>query len=330
MKARRPLDPGGEIPEFLTKTSLGCSLVVIFILTPFTVNNVIQNRFVLALATFSVAVACSINVWYGIRGRYSLAVNTYIVTPAAAAAIIYTMVTLGSPGSYWPFLLTLAYYFVLPERRAWLFNVLTVLIMVPLALSVLDLPSAMRYTAVLLGVSLFAFISMREIHVLHGLLKEQAVRDKLTGLFNRSLLEDSLQQAIAQNQRTGLPKALILFDIDHFKSVNDTLGHGVGDVVLKRLGELLKKRTRSSDMVFRAGGDEFLVLVHATDGTRAAEAAENFRREVEQTVLLPDRKVTISAGVSGLDEGMDSAAWMKTCDEKLYRAKEDGRNQVVS
>jgi len=72
------------------------------------------------------------------------------------------------------------------------------------------------------------------------------------------------------------------------------------------------------------------VLVHDTDERGGAEVAENFRREVEQTTLLPDHKITISAGIAGLKEGEDSAAWMKNCDEKLYRAKEGGRNRVVA
>ena len=327
---KRPPDSRGDIPDFLMKSSLGCSLVVVTIVFPFTINNLIHDRYLLALVTFLVVVACAINVWIGVHGRYSLLVNTYLVTPSAALAIIYAMFKLGSPGSYWPILLTVSYYFVLPERRAGFFNVLTVLIMIPVALFVLDQSSAYRFSAVLIGVSLFAFISMREIHVLHTLLKEQAVKDKLTGLFNRSLLEDSLRQAIAQNQRSGVPKALIIFDIDHFKSVNDTLGHDRGDVVLERLADLLIQRTRSSDMAFRSGGDEFIVLVHDTDEPRGAEVAEKIRREVEQAGLLPDRKVTISAGVSGLREGMDWAMWMKSCDEKLYRAKEGGRNRVVA
>ncbi len=330
MTVSRPLYSRGDIPDFLTKTALGCSLVVITVVIPFTINNLVNDRFVLALVTFSVTVACASNVWIGVQGRYSLPLNTYLVTPVAAIAIIYAMIELGGPASYWPILLTVSYYFVLPEKRAGFFNILTVLIMIPMALAVLDQPSAFRFSAVLLGISLFAYTSMREIHLLHTQLKEQAVKDKLTGLFNRSLLEDSLQQAIAQNRRYGAPKALIVFDIDHFKSVNDTFGHDIGDEVLKRLAELLNRRTRSSDIAFRAGGDEFVVLVHDTDELQGGEVAESFRREVEQAVLLPDRNVTISAGVSGLREGMQWGMWMKACDEKLYRAKEGGRNRVVA
>jgi diguanylate cyclase (GGDEF)-like protein len=171
---------------------------------------------------------------------------------------------------------------------------------------------------------------MREINTLHGLLRAKATTDPLTGLFNRSLLEDSLQQAIAQNQRTGVPMALITFDIDDFKSVNDTLGHDMGDEVLRGKGELLRRHTRSSDRAFRMGGEEFLVLVHNTGEGQGAEFAEYLRRDTELIDLLSDRKVTISVGVSELQKGMDVSAWMKACDEKLYKAKEDGRYRVVA
>lgn len=97
-----------EIPDFLIKTTLGCSLVVIFLLIPFTINNFVQERFIMGLATAAVAVVCSVNVWHGLNGRYSLLVNTYMVTPIGAFTMTYTLLMLGAPGSYWPFLLVLA------------------------------------------------------------------------------------------------------------------------------------------------------------------------------------------------------------------------------
>jgi diguanylate cyclase (GGDEF)-like protein len=199
----------------------------------------------------------------------------------------------------------------------------------PIAFTVLEFTSAIRFFAVLVGVSLFAFTSMREINILQEKLIEQAVKDSLTGLFNRSLLESSLQRAIKQNNRTGVPMALIIFDIDDFKGINDSLGHDMGDKVLKGLGDLLKKRVRGSDMAFRIGGEEFLLLIHNTDEIQGANLAEDIREEVEEMDLLPNQRVTISVGICSLEEGMDPYAWMKACDERMYRAKEEGRNLVV-
>jgi len=326
----RPRHAAGDIPDFLVKTTLGCSIVVILILIPFTVNNFIQGRVLMGAGTSAIAAACVLNVWYGIRGRYNLAVNLWFMAPAGGFTITYTLIKLTHAGSYWPVLLVLAYYFVLPERRAWFLNVLTLLVIIPVAWFVLDHSSAVRFAAVLVGVSLFAFISMREINVLHGLMRRDAVTDKLTGLFNRVLLEDRLEEAIAQSQRTGVPMALLAFDVDLFKSINDSLGHDTGDLVLEGLGDLLRGRIRGTDVAFRVGGEEFLVLLHNADEKKGAEVAEDLRREVECARLLEDRQVTISVGVSGLREDMDAAAWVKAGDERLYRAKEAGRNRVVT
>ncbi|MBT4160525.1 MAG: GGDEF domain-containing protein [Gammaproteobacteria bacterium] len=329
-KPPTPVNTGADSPDFLVKTSLGCSLVVLLILIPFTINNFIQDRFVMGLVTSSVAVVALMNIWNGLHGRYSLWVNTYLVTPTATFAIIYAMINLAGPGSYWPILLALAFYFVLPERRAWFFNVLTVLVSIPAAWYVLEQEIAVRFSAVLLGVSLFAFISMREINLLHTQLKEQAVKDKLTGLFNRNLQESSLQQAISQNRRSGLPATIVALDIDQFKAINDSLGHPMGDHVLKGVSDLLQKRIRGSDMAFRVGGEEFIVLLHNTNEDQGATFAEELRQEVEKEKLLPDRQVTVSMGVTSYKDDMDSSSWLKTCDEKLYQAKKSGRNKVVA
>jgi diguanylate cyclase (GGDEF)-like protein len=318
-----------DYPDFLIKTAFGCSLIAVLIVIPFTINNFIQGRFVMGLATSLVTVACGVNIWYGLRGKYSLFLNTYLLTTAGAFTISYVMIKFGSTGSYWPLLLIPAYYFLLPEKRAWIVNLLNVLVIIPIAFSVIEFPLAIRFSAVLIGVSLFAFTSMREINILHGKLKQQAVKDKLTGLYNRSLLESSLQQAIALNNRSGVPMSLIIFDIDDFKGINDNLGHAMGDKVLMGLGELLKKRIRRSDMVFRIGGEEFLILIYNTDEIQGANLAEDIRQEVEQMDVVPNRQVTISVGISSLKEGMDTNAWMKACDEKMYRAKYEGRNLVV-
>ena len=305
-------------------------MVVLLLLLPFTVNNFIQGRFVLGLATSAAAIASFVNVWYGICGEYRLWLNTYLVTPAGAITVFYTMYTLSSVGSYWPFMLIAAYYFVLPERRAWIVNVATIVLLVPLAWSVLDQASAIRFSAVAVALSLFAAISMREINKLYGLLKMQAVTDELTGLYNRFLLENSLNQAIARNTRQATPMTLIVFDIDQFKPINDSLGHDVGDTVMKALGGHVKARIRAGDMAFRLGGDEFLILLNDTDESAGVAIAEDLRRSVEQADLLKHRKITISAGVSGLTPGMKSPAWIKATDQNLYRAKAGGRNRVVS
>src|SRR5205085_8760025 len=107
-----------------------------------------------------------------------------------------------------------------------------------------------------------------------GSLERQAVHDALTGLPNRTLLRDRLQQAIFAAQRGHDPVALLLLDLDHFKEVNDTLGHAAGDELLRQVGDRLQHSLRASDTIARLGGDEFAVVLPSTDATRATVAAE--------------------------------------------------------
>jgi len=156
------------------------------------------------------------------------------------------------------------------------------------------------------------------------------VTDALTGLLNRSVLDDALHHAIAQNRRSGLPMTLISLDVDHFKAINDSVGHDSGDAVLRELGRLVKSRTRGSDMAFRVGGEEFLILAHNTDESHSLHLADGLREQVAGAALVPGRRVTVSMGVAGLRDGMDAADWVRLCDERLYQAKREGRNRVVA
>ncbi len=318
-----------EQPELLVKTTLGCSAVVILIILPFTINNFIQDRVLMGLATLSVVLTCAINVWLGLTGRYSLKINTYLVSPLGFLSVVFAVLSLGVVGSYWPFLSALSFYFVLPVKRAGVANALLIIVVPPIAWHTMESSTVIRFTAALCGTSLFAFISMREINKLHTLLKKQAVTDTLTGLHNRTLLQQSLDHAINLNQRSGIPMALIMIDIDHFKDINDTYGHAKGDSVLRALGILLTRLTRKSDMVFRIGGEEFVILVYNSTEEMGVELAEKLWKEVHQLTLLPNQPVTISIGIAGLDTDMTEAKWMKSCDDKLYRAKANGRNQIV-
>jgi diguanylate cyclase (GGDEF)-like protein len=121
-----------------------------------------------------------------------------------------------------------------------------------------------------------------------------------------------------------------MLDLDNFKSINDDFGHNVGDHVLKSVSDYMKEYFRSSDMIFRIGGEEFLVLLYNTDETDSLVIAEKVRADIEQLPLITDRPVTVSVGVSSLKPGMNWKTWMKQCDKKMYLAKSGGRNQVVN
>ena len=159
---------------------------------------------------------------------------------------------------------------------------------------------------------------------------KEASTDALTGLYNRRQFEAMSGMALANCIRQKTPYAMMMLDIDHFKHVNDTYGHDMGDVVLQRVADVLNKNRRESDIVARFGGEEFIVFLNNTDVKGALVAAERIRSAVEKAVIMAgDTQVpiTISLGISATQNG-DIFAMTKEADIALYHSKENGRNQV--
>lgn len=157
-----------------------------------------------------------------------------------------------------------------------------------------------------------------------------AATDGLTGLWNRRHFEQLLAAEVDRAGRYGQPVSLLLFDIDHFKAINDTCGHQAGDAVLCELAELVRARVRRSDTVTRWGGEEFTVLMPGAALVGALEAAEKLRADVEAHPFAGGLKVTVSVGVAqwaGAAERADR--WIARADQALYEAKRAGRNRVV-
>lgn len=157
-----------------------------------------------------------------------------------------------------------------------------------------------------------------------------ATTDKLTGIYNRHKFEELFILESERARRFSLPLSLIMIDIDHFKSINDTYGHDVGDVVLIYLANIVRDNIRKIDVFARWGGEEFLVLCPGTDLERVRLLAEKIRIAVDQAVFLDVGHVTISLGISSCRGDDSFAALFKRADEGLYRAKAGGRNQTSS
>ncbi|MDR3423074.1 MAG: PleD family two-component system response regulator [Xanthobacteraceae bacterium] len=164
---------------------------------------------------------------------------------------------------------------------------------------------------------------------------EMAITDALTGLFNRRYMESHLATLMEQAGARGKPLAVMMLDIDHFKSINDSYGHDAGDDVLRDFALRIKRSIRGIDLASRCGGEEFIIVMPETDITVAAMVAERLRRRIaaEPFVISQGARsipVTLSIGIAGLRGRDDTAASLiKRADQALYRAKRDGRNRVV-
>lgn len=171
-------------------------------------------------------------------------------------------------------------------------------------------------------------------------LYRQATHDPLTGLYNRGALEvhlekiQSWQRDIEGDERgTRVPCSVLMLDLDHFKKINDTYGHSVGDNVLCQFAGILARQTRKHDCVARYGGEEFVVILLGSDEVRGREVAERIRYAVEVHEFTGHEEqrvdVTTSIGVTPLKQDEPAQNALKRADDALYRAKKDGRNRIV-
>jgi len=173
----------------------------------------------------------------------------------------------------------------------------------------------------------------KELQKLQAKLKEQAHRDPMTNLYNRRYFHDIASQIVALAKRERRDISVMMIDIDHFKVVNDTYGHAIGDLVIKRLADLLIQYTRKSDIITRFGGEEFVILLPNTNLDNSYKIALKIKEIVESTEINYDEIdkffFTISIGIAILSENDSNIEnVIKRADEALYRAKENGRNQV--
>jgi len=170
---------------------------------------------------------------------------------------------------------------------------------------------------------------------LRSVLRAQAMRDPLTGLFNRRYLTELLELELRRAQRDHLSVGVVMLDIDYFKRINDTFGHPAGDGVLREVAEVLKRNCRSGDIVSRYGGEEFVLVMPSTSLDFATKRADTLREAVQKLDLSFENKplgrLTVSLGVAVFPEhGPASESLIRAADSALYRAKEGGRNQVIT
>lgn len=158
-------------------------------------------------------------------------------------------------------------------------------------------------------------------------LDKSATTDALTGLYNRRVSESVLHAETSKGSNNGAAVSVMMIDVDHFKSINDTFGHDAGDAVLKDVAALIRSTVRDNDVSGRWGGEEFICVLPSTPISEAVAVADRVRRAIESRTGLC-RRITISAGVATYREGDDLAAIVKRADEALYTAKKSGRNRV--
>jgi len=165
------------------------------------------------------------------------------------------------------------------------------------------------------------------------ILQEQAMHDPLTGLYNRRYLDATLPRELSRSKREGKQLAVIMLDLDHFKTVNDQYGHAAGDEVLKVLADILKKGARESDLICRYGGEEFVAIMPNMSENQALARAESWRKQLEEISVNYrefEISITLSAGIAVFPHnGDEPSLLLARADEMLYESKQDGRNRIT-
>jgi diguanylate cyclase (GGDEF)-like protein len=171
------------------------------------------------------------------------------------------------------------------------------------------------------------------IYRLNGKIKEQSIHDPLTGLHNRYYLDEIMSQELERAKRESIPLSIVIIDIDHFKTINDTYGHAAGDEVLKGIATCLIQSVRKNDFLFRYGGEEFVIIIPTISYEQAMQRMETCRQEIQdmqRNYEGAELSVTISAGIAVYSlHGTTQDSLLMAADKALYYSKEHGRNQIT-
>jgi diguanylate cyclase (GGDEF)-like protein/hemerythrin-like metal-binding protein len=170
---------------------------------------------------------------------------------------------------------------------------------------------------------------LKQLHARLAALEKLSATDHLTGAWNRAHFDRVIESELGRSARFRQPLSLLLLDLDHFKGINDTFGHQAGDVILQSFVRFVRQWTRSADVLFRWGGEEFVVLAVSTGYRHAAAFAEGLRRKIAAQDFPDIGSLSVSIGVAEHVGAESPAEWFHRVDEALYKAKQGGRNLVV-
>jgi diguanylate cyclase (GGDEF)-like protein len=253
------------------------------------------------------------------------------VTAVYCLLIVIAVVYLfGARMLFWAYPGTILTFFLLRRPGVALrMNLVAIAIILPRTLDLGPWPEVITFLITLLTSNLLALTFADHMHRSRARLRLMAERDALTGARNRYALEPMLRIALEKVAEHDTPVSLMVVDLDRFKQINDTHGHGVGDQVLRRVTQVLINTTRAGDDVFRYGGEELVILANGAPGAPAGRLAEKLRRRVEKLEFDEIDGLTISIGVSEAHVDDTPHSWFGRADEYMYQAKATGRNRVV-
>jgi diguanylate cyclase (GGDEF)-like protein len=319
-----------------TKNKFQLGMVYLFAIlaglgvTPFCVIRYLHGEVINALVDSLIVVASVGNAIFTFKqGKVTPAISHLTALFYSAGAV--TVAHLNDPiFVFWIFPALLANSFLLRATAALVANLLTIAAILPIAINLETSTQifAMLTSLIMCGsmAYVFALLTNRQQLLLEG----YATQDALTLLGNRRAMDVDLRMCMEDFERAQIPATLIVLDLDFFKMVNDKFGHSIGDTVLVDLANLLLKRVRKTDRIFRFGGEEFVVLARNTRLSDALTIAEQLRVQIEIELNDPEGSMTASFGCAQLRDNESLDEWFVRADKAVYQAKQQGRNCVVA
>ncbi|GAA5214640.1 GGDEF domain-containing protein [Corallincola platygyrae] len=311
-----------------SKFALLLHVLMLIPLSAYGVYHIGWESHIVGVVLIIAALPLALSVFRLAQGKdNSLYSKTFIIV--VCMALLGVCYQLGIRGLIYTFGAASMLFFIFGFRAGLVLSVVYTILSIALSLNAA--PSVLVFKfSIGIGLSLlFTAFFAYEVETNQKALERQANRDPLTGVFNRRMMSKALAQAIDYGKRYRRHCSLICIDLDHFKEINDTHGHTVGDEVLKQAANCISRTIRGTDSLYRFGGEEFAVLLPETEQMDAMAVAEKLRESLVDHSFDCNINLTASFGVAEMviEESADS--WLKRADDRLYEAKTSGRNRVV-
>ncbi len=312
--------------DFRLGMYVGFGALAVLILLPLAVVRVLQGAMAHAIADVVVVgfiVGATIHAW---RGGDLDRLGTVVAIAMAIGGCV--VATISPAGLYWLYPIVMAITFMVRPRVSLPIYAGVILWLAIEGDALAQTGQPLAAAAAMVVNAVFAMIFAERSSERRVQLEQLATVDALTGAENRRALETELEIAIAGFRRDARPVALALLDLDHFKAINDRFGHEEGDRVLQQFVQVVQSSVRRTDRLYRYGGEEFVLLMPATDELGLQLAMSHLRSQIRATLKVQDEPVTVSIGGAILRTGEKRDAWFTRADDALYRAKERGRNRL--
>lgn len=309
---------------------LSLSALAVICVSPFIVVRLLNEDWAVAILNSVISVVM-LSFFIFVYKTRKINVARFSMSIFIMGVIFVDIAIKGPSMFYWFYPCTVAIFYLVSYKTAFFITCLSAAFIIgsiAQRVTVIEL-STISITSIIL--ICFSFLIFRSNHKIAKRLTELAAVDALTLVGNRHAFDKQIANIIRKFERDNVPVCLIIFDLDYFKSVNDTYGHSVGDEVLRNLATLITQHTRAFENLYRYGGEEFVILPVYSDLEKASVLAENIRQLVEshRFEFEPELTLTVSLGIAQYRAGEQRHQWFVRADEALYQAKKSGRNKFV-